>query len=99
MLNKNISKDKVIACSITIFGDVQGVFFRKLSKEKAKEFNITGFVRNLDDKTVYIECEGKRDALNKFITWCKHGPDFANVTDVRIANIPMKNFRDFSVVY
>jgi acylphosphatase len=70
--------------SIQVSGKVQGVYFRASAKEKADELNITGFVRNEQDGSVYIEAEGHDDSLKKFIEWCHQGPANAEVKKVVI---------------
>ena len=65
--------------NIKIFGRVHGVFFRYTAKEKADELRIYGFARNEPDGTVYIEAEGEQEPLEKFLDWCKEGPEYAEV--------------------
>ena len=40
--------------NITIAGLVQGVWFRKYTKDKAVELKIKGFVKNNKDSKVYL---------------------------------------------
>ena len=54
--------------NLKIYGRVQGVFFRYTAKEKADEFAVTGFARNEEDGSVYIEAEGEEENLDKFIS-------------------------------
>ncbi|MEZ5066975.1 MAG: acylphosphatase [Bacteroidia bacterium] len=56
--------------AITVSGKVQGVFFRKFTKEKAVESGLNGFVRNQNDGSVYIEVTGEETVLEDFIQWC-----------------------------
>lgn len=81
---------------IKISGLVQGVFFRVTAKEQAEKLGITGFARNVGDGSVYIEAEGEIEKLDKFINWCKSGPDAAEVEKVEISDGPLKNFSEFS---
>jgi len=53
-----------------------------LTCDEAARRGITGWVRNRMDRTVEIMAEGKEDALNGFISWCRVGPPHARVTDV-----------------
>ena len=82
---------------IIIRGMVQGVFFRKFTKEKAREFGISGFVRNEYDGSVYIEAGGENSQLEKFIQWCHHGPEHANVETVVVKEMELKIFSSFSI--
>jgi acylphosphatase len=53
----------------TIFfsGHVQGVGFRYSVLQVAKEFEVTGFVRNLADGRVQLETEGAKADIAAFI--------------------------------
>ncbi|MCK5358047.1 MAG: acylphosphatase [Elusimicrobiales bacterium] len=85
---------------IKIFGQVQGVCFRRSIKKTAKELCLTGLVRNESDSTVYVEVEGKEDDLKKLIKWCHVGPEFARVERVEIEEKEeLKNFQDFVQVH
>lgn len=47
-------------------GRVQGVGFRATVLRLARDFDVTGRVRNLDDGRVELEAEGSRDELDSF---------------------------------
>jgi acylphosphatase len=70
--------------SMTIFGRVQGVYFRKSTQEQAKERHITGWVRNRKDGTVEVLAQGQEETLLSFLKWCKKGPRFAKVERIEI---------------
>ena len=81
---------------IIITGKVQGVFFRYLAEKKAQELNIKGTVRNLPDGSLEIIAKGDDEDMEKFIDWCKLGPEYARVEGINIENLPdrkMENFR------
>ncbi len=81
--------------SLVVFGKVQNVGFRFHTVQKAESLQIYGFVKNRADGSVYIEAEGKDDALEEFIEWCRIGPKWANVSRLTISNCPIQNFKDF----
>lgn len=83
--------------NIKIFGLVQGVFFRTTAKEHAEKLGIKGFARNDRDGTVYIEAEGEKDNLDKFIKWCYQGPSMAQVEKVIVKQDKLKKFSQFEV--
>jgi acylphosphatase len=83
--------------SILISGRVQGVFFRAMTKHKADELGIKGFVKNLGDGSVYIEAEGSHHQLIAFESWCRKGPPLAQVVRADITEGLMKFFPDFSI--
>jgi len=70
--------------SIYVQGKVQGVGFRYSSKARADSLNITGYVQNMFDGSVYIEASGMESNLHQFIQWCRQGPALAQVRDLRI---------------
>ncbi|MDR1280403.1 MAG: acylphosphatase [Opitutaceae bacterium] len=48
-------------------GRVQGVGFRQGTLEVAREFEVAGEVRNLDDGRVGLEAEGRREEIDAFL--------------------------------
>ena len=90
----------MIAKHITVKGKVQGVFFRKYTKQKAQELNIAGWVKNTDEGDVEIMAQGNADALEKLMHWCKEGPPKAEVETVEVKDIePQTDIRGFSIAY
>ncbi len=83
--------------NIKIFGEVQGVFFRRFARLKAMEIGITGFVKNEPDGAVYMEAEGGEKALGQFLEWCRHGPESAKVEKVESFPGNVKGFSDFII--
>ena len=81
--------------NIKVSGQVQGVFFRISAKEQADKLNITGFAKNEEDGSVYIEAEGSLENINKFLDWCHKGPPLAKIEKVEITESKLKNFSDF----
>jgi acylphosphatase len=83
--------------NIRITGKVQGVFFRASTKEKADTQNISGFVRNEGDGSVYIEAEGEDENLRNFIQWCRHGPAHARVENCDVKEETLTGFGRFVI--
>lgn len=84
---------------IIIFGRVQGVFFRKSTKEKADELGVLGWVRNDSDGSVEIMAVGEKEILEKFIKWCKKGPPLAKVENVEADwSKASSDFEEFSII-
>lgn len=69
---------------ILINGRVQGVTYRINTKKIALDNEIMGWVRNNNDGTVSILAEGDNTNLEKLISWCKNGPSFAEVENIKV---------------
>ena len=85
--------------NISVFGKVQGVFYRASTKTKARELGLTGFVRNKSDGSVYIEAEGDEEDLHQLMEWCKAGPPHALVGEVKMEKSEMVGFNKFEIRY
>jgi acylphosphatase len=48
-------------------GHVQGVGFRYTARAVAQQYDVAGFVRNLDDGRVEIVAEGRADEIDGFL--------------------------------
>ena len=66
----------------TVYGRVQGVFFRAFVSRCARELGLTGYVGNLPDGAVGVRAEGERRQLEKLIGYLKLGPSAARVDEV-----------------
>lgn len=94
-----MSKSKVVIrhYNIKVTGRVQGVSYRFNAQAQAHKFNLTGFVKNEHDGSVYAEVEGKEDDINRFIEWCYVGPRLAKVTEVAAEEGEVVWFQTFEV--
>jgi len=72
-----------IAVRLVIEGRVQGVGFRYWTVEQAKEFKLTGWVRNRRDGTVEALVSGDEVAVKAMIAACAKGPLGARVAAVK----------------
>ena len=85
---------------VFVSGKVQGVCYRAETRRYAKSFNLKGWVMNLRDGRVECVFEGKEENVNKMIEWCKIGPDFSSVQEVKVTEeLFTGNFTDFSIRY
>ncbi|MEM9858002.1 MAG: acylphosphatase [Bacteroidota bacterium] len=85
--------------NISVFGKVQGVFYRASTKTKAVELGIKGFVKNQSDGSVYIEAEGEMEQLQLLLDWCNQGPTNAVVDKVKVEEAKMSDFQKFEITY
>ena len=59
---------------------------------------MTGWVRNLPNGDVEAIVEGEPARVQQFVTWCRRGPEEANVESVTEANAPATGeFSTFAV--
>lgn len=87
------------AVRIIIFGQVQGVFFRRNAKEEADKLGLTGWVRNDRDGSVEVMVEGPKEKLDEFVKWCKKGPPMGKVENVEVEWLNQKDeFDSFEIV-
>ena len=90
----------LVARHIIVSGRVQGVFFRKNTKQKAAELNVDGWVKNTYDEKVEIFAQGNEENLNKFIDWCKQGPPKSTVENIQVTEEhTVNNLKGFSILY
>ena len=69
---------------VMISGDVQGVFFRISTQDKARELKLTGWVKNIFTNAVEIVAEGDREKLSLFTGWLQLGPPNATIHKISI---------------
>jgi len=85
---------------ILISGRVQGVYFRRFTKNKAQDLGVKGSVKNMEDGLVEIIAQAEADILESFIQWCHKGPITARVDQVELIEIQMveDGFTSFEIV-
>lgn len=74
----------MITRHLKISGRVQGVYFRESTRLRAREFKVTGWVRNRADGTVEAMVQGEPEAVEQMIEWARRGPESAKVSNVEI---------------
>ena len=82
---------------ISIFGRVQGVFFRVSAKEIADNLGVKGYIKN-EGRFVFVEAEGSDEALENFLEWCHRGPEGAKVENVEYRDGQNKLFDSFNII-
>ena len=85
---------------VLISGQVQGVWFRSSTRQKAEELGLTGWVRNTSDGDVEAVFEGEEEIVKRMVDWCHRGPPLAKVENVEVKKqSPTNGFNCFSVRY
>lgn len=87
--------------SITVYGRVQGVYFRYFVLNAARGLDLKGYVRNLGrGDAVEVQAEGEKTQLNKLIEELKTGPPGARVKKVEVDwSDYSEQFTDFKIRY
>ncbi|MBM3149369.1 MAG: acylphosphatase [Chloroflexi bacterium] len=75
-----------LACvTATVYGKVQGVFYRAFTSRVAKSLSLKGYARNLSRfNAVEIYAEGEKEKLEEFIRQLEIGPPEALVDKIDI---------------
>ena len=87
--------------SATIYGHVQGVFYRAFTSRVAKALGLKGYVRNLPKPgVVEVHAEGSKEKLEELIKQLEAGPPESLVEkiDVKWSEFTGK-FSNFEVWY
>lgn len=93
-------KNEVARVHVFVSGRVQGVAFRYYAVKWAKELELTGWIRNLDDGRIESLAEGEKSKLEKYLDFLKTGPRLARVDQVEIDWQQYKGeFADFQIIF
>lgn len=86
--------------SILVKGRVQGVGFRYFVQLLSGQYNLTGWVKNLDNGNVQIEIQNLPCNIDIIIEKLKKGNRFSKVDDIDIEEIPeILNEKKFKILY
>lgn len=66
----------------SVYGHVQGVFFRDTARREAQRRQLKGWVRNEIDGSVRVVAEGDEEALQSFEQFLHRGSPSARVSRV-----------------
>ena len=78
-------------------GDVQGVFFRDSTRDRARSRGVAGWVTNRSDGSVEAVFEGDEDAVESMLRFVKEGPRRAEVRDVEVSEEEPEGLEGFEV--
>ena len=83
---------------IQFYGRVQGVGFRYHATYKARELELTGWVRNEDDGSVEMEVQGDPDRINLLLLYL-FKQRFIRIEDMKEEKIELKKETTFREVW
>jgi acylphosphatase len=82
---------------VFVSGRVQGVTYRASTRDAARERDVDGWVRNLDDGRVEAVFEGPAPAVEAMVEWCHEGPRRARVEAVETSEESPEGLTGFEV--
>ncbi|HEY5540410.1 MAG TPA: acylphosphatase [Coriobacteriia bacterium] len=82
---------------VIVEGTVHGVFFRESTRRTAREFGVSGWVRNLPGRRVEAVFEGEPDAVEGMVAWTRVGPEHATVESLERFAEPPEGLVGFDV--
>ena len=88
------------AFKATVFGKVQGVWFRDSTRQEAVKLKVTGWVKNIPGGTVYLEAEGEENNLMSLEGWLHIGSPHSRVDRVDLQwREPTNTYSTFEVIF
>ncbi len=73
--------------------------YRACARDAALSIGVRGWVRNLSSGDVEAVAEGEDGAVERFVEWCRRGPEEAQVSGVTVTDQPATGeFSSFLVV-
>lgn len=85
---------------VIVKGRVQGVFFRMECRNAALKAGVTGYVKNLPDKSVEAVFQGTPAQINRMLDWCRQGPPHGRVDDLITTQMTVdRSFEEFDIRY
>jgi acylphosphatase len=82
---------------VVVKGDVQGVFFRDSTRDRAQSRGVAGWVTNRPDGSVEAVFEGDEDAVESMLRFVREGPRRAEVGDVEVSEEEPEGLQGFEV--
>jgi acylphosphatase len=81
-----------------VAGQVQGVFFRAFTRERAQQLGLTGYARNTVDGRVEVLACGEPEAVAQLREWLREGPPGARVSGVMCEVTDYQELSGFSIL-
>jgi acylphosphatase len=88
---------KTVRRHLLVSGHVQGVSFRDGCRRVAEAHDVTGWVRNLGEHQVEAVLEGHVAAVDAVTDWARHGPDQAEVSDLKVREEEPQGLEGFRI--
>jgi acylphosphatase len=82
---------------VVVRGQVQNVFFRDSTRQRARAERVAGWVANRDDGAVEAVFEGEAGAVERLVEFCRQGPPRASVEKLDVSEEAPEGVEGFSV--
>ncbi|MEA2404522.1 MAG: acylphosphatase [Thermoleophilaceae bacterium] len=82
---------------VVVRGQVQNVFFRDSTRQRARAEGVAGWVANRDDGAVEAVFEGEAGAVERLVEFCRQGPPRASVEKLDVSEEAPEGVEGFSV--
>lgn len=83
---------------VCVKGKVQGVWFRKYTKDKADLLGLKGIVKNNKFGDVSIKVEGEKEVVKIFLDWLNEGSPLSKVKEVQLELGKVQGYDDFKII-
>jgi acylphosphatase len=80
-----------------VHGNVQGVFFRDSTRQRANAHGVAGWVSNRPDGAVEAVLEGPPESVERVLRFLQTGPPHAHVDQVEVHEEPPEGLSGFKV--
>ena len=85
---------------VQVYGRVQGVFFRKYTRDYARPLKITGHVRNKVNGSVEIVAQGPPFMIDRFLAAVKEGSPWSSVDELVVTDLEVEvRYHSFEIRY
>lgn len=88
---------EIVRMGLKISGEVQGVGFRWFAQQTACAFALTGFVENLEDKTVWVEVQGEASLVEEYCRQLRKGRGFIEVAEIKKKKLELADDYSFTI--
>jgi acylphosphatase len=78
-------------------GRVQGVWFRESTRRRADALGVAGWACNRADGSLEVWAEGRPDAVEALLDYCRTGPPGASVRDLHVDEVAPAGIGRFEV--
>lgn len=74
---------------ITLEGRVQGVGLRYFVQSYAGQYNLSGWVKNMEDGTVQLAIQGEEEDTSKMFRALREGTQYIRIDNMHLLQLPV----------